>query len=101
MSMFIFFVQQILLFATPLIVAGIGGMFCERGGIINIGVEGMMIIGAFCGCLFLHFVPAGMPSQLQLIVALLIAAAAGVSLPCCTPWPPSTSAPTRPSAASP
>lgn len=78
MSMFIFFVQQILLFATPLIVAGIGGMFCERGGIINIGVEGMMIIGAFCGCLFLHFVPAGMPSQLQLIVALLIAAAAGV-----------------------
>lgn len=76
--MFIFFAQQVLLFATPLIVAGIGGMFCERGGIINIGVEGMMIMGAFCGCLFLHYVPAGMPAQLQLIVALLIAGAAGM-----------------------
>lgn len=76
--MFIFFAQQVLLFATPLIVAGIGGMFCERGGIINIGVEGMMIMGAFCGCMFLHYVPAGMPPQLQLIVALLIAGVAGM-----------------------
>lgn len=78
MSMFIFFVQQVLLFAIPLIVAGIGGMFCERGGIINIGVEGMMIIGAFCGCLFLHFAPENMFGQLQLVVALIIAAAAGI-----------------------
>ncbi len=79
MTMFIFFVQQVLLFATPLIVAGIGGMFCERGGIINIGVEGMMIFGAFFGCLFLHYVPEGMPAQMQLIVALLIAGAAGMA----------------------
>lgn len=79
MSMFIFFMQQVLLFATPLIVAGIGGMFCERGGIINIATEGMMIIGAFCGCLFLHFVPSGMPGQVQLLLALLIAGLAGMA----------------------
>ncbi len=78
MGIFIFFVQQVLLFATPLIVAGIGGMFCERGGIINIGVEGMMIVGAFAGCMFLHFAPASMPGQLQLILALIIAGAAGI-----------------------
>ena len=54
MSMVIFILQQVLLFAVPLIVAGIGGMFCERGGIVNISIEGTMIVGAFCGCLFLH-----------------------------------------------
>ena len=57
MSFFIFFMQQILLFTVPLITVGIAGMYCERSGIINIGLEGNMIIGAFAGCMYLHFVP--------------------------------------------
>ena len=41
--------------ATPLIFGTLGELLCERAGVLNLGIEGIMTIGAMSGWLFVHF----------------------------------------------
>ena len=49
-----FIIQQTLLFAVPLMIVALAGVFAERSGIINLALEGIMIFGAFIGVLFIR-----------------------------------------------
>ncbi len=49
-----FLIQQTLLYAVPLMIVALAGVFAERSGIINLALEGIMIFGAFSGVLFIR-----------------------------------------------
>ncbi len=49
-----FLIQQTLLYAVPLMIVALAGVFAERSGIINLALEGIMIFGAFVGVYFIQ-----------------------------------------------
>ena len=49
-----FLIQQTLIYAVPLMIVALAGVFAERSGIINLALEGIMIFGAFVGVLFVR-----------------------------------------------
>ncbi|MCD8501151.1 MAG: ABC transporter permease [Bacillaceae bacterium] len=64
--------------AAPLIFTGLGGLFSERSGVVNIGLEGLMVIGAFTGIVTtIYFEGLGLGAWspwLALIVAVIVGA---------------------------
>ena len=49
-----FLIRQTLIYAVPLMIVALAGVFAERSGIINLALEGIMIFGAFVGVLFVR-----------------------------------------------
>lgn len=80
MDIFYFLFRQTLLFAIPLMIVALGGMFSERSGVVNIALEGIMILSAFVSIFFIHHMQeAGiLKGQALLLVAFVIAGLSGM-----------------------
>ena len=73
-------VQYTLIFTSVLLLVALGGCFSEHSGVINLGLEGIMVIGALGGALVMRFVNVTGFSLIML--TLLAAAAAGMLYSC-------------------
>ena len=65
----------VLRIATPLILGTLGVLLCERAGVLNLGIEGIMVAGAFTGWLAVHL---GASLWTGVAVAALTGAALGL-----------------------
>lgn len=61
--------------ASPLIFATMGELICERAGVLNLGIEGIMTVGAFAGWITVY---AGAPLWVGVLAAALAGAAFGL-----------------------
>ena len=69
--------QYTLIFASVLMLVALGGCFSEHSGIINIGLEGIMVIGALGGALMMRYLPAGTSAPVMVVMVCLAAVLAG------------------------
>lgn len=71
-------IQYTLIFASVLLLVALGGCFSEHSGIINIGLEGIMVAGALGGALTMSFLPATTPAFWMVLMVVLISILSGM-----------------------
>ncbi|SFP89619.1 nucleoside ABC transporter membrane protein [Butyrivibrio proteoclasticus] len=70
--------QYTLLFSSVLILVALGGCFSEHSGVINLGLEGIMVMGALGGALTLKVISPSLPAIIIVIAVLLASTLCGV-----------------------
>ena len=65
--------QYMLMFASVLLLVALGGCFSEHSGVINIGLEGIMVFGALGGALMMKYMPDGTAVVVVILLTTLMA----------------------------
>ena len=71
-------VKYTLLYGIVLMLVALGGMFSEHSGVINIALEGIMVIGGLGGVLAVALLPNTMPPLLIVVISIAVAAVSGM-----------------------
>ena len=75
-------IQYTLIFSSVLTLVALGGCISEHSGVINLGLEGIMVIGALGGALVMSNLVTALPPALLVIVAILAAIVFGMIYSC-------------------
>ena len=78
----ILLLQYTLIFASVLILVALGGCFAEHSGVINLGLEGIMIMGALGGALAMRYISPNVPAIVMILGVLAISALVGMIYSC-------------------
>ena len=74
----ILLLQYTLIFASVLLLVALGGCFSEHSGVINIGLEGIMVMGALGGALAMKYLTGKVPGPVMLVAVIIAACGVGM-----------------------
>ncbi|MBQ9322911.1 MAG: ABC transporter permease, partial [Clostridia bacterium] len=75
---FLLLLQYTLIFSSVLMMVALGGCFSEHSGVINLGLEGIMVIGALGGALVMRYLPADASGLVMVLLVMLGAVVFGL-----------------------